>query len=158
MTTEGGGGHGTGEVVFLLDVNVLIALFDPGHLHHEAAHAWFGSVERRAWATCPLTQNGFVRILSNPAYAGRRTTVADAADRLRRFTEASNHRFWQDDVSLLDPRRVVAGKLTGHREITDAYLLALAVGRGGALATFDANVRTSAVVGVEERHLHVLGG
>ncbi|HSM07075.1 MAG TPA: TA system VapC family ribonuclease toxin [Longimicrobiales bacterium] len=144
------------ERVFLLDVNVLIALFDPGHLHHEAAHGWFASVEDRPWATCPLTQNGFVRILANPAYAGRRTTVADAADRLQRFTEASSHRFWEDDVSLLDPTRLVAAKLTGHREITDAYLLALAVGRGGALATFDTNVRGAAVVGAEERHLEVL--
>ncbi|MEJ2540513.1 MAG: PIN domain-containing protein [Gemmatimonadota bacterium] len=144
------------EAVFLLDVNVLIALFDPGHLHHEAAHAWFGSVERRAWATCPLTQNGFVRILSNPAYSGRRTTVVDAADRLRQFTEASNHQFWGDEVSLLDPTRVVVEKLTGHREITDAYLLALAVVRRGVLATFDANVRVAAVVGATDRHLHSL--
>ena len=78
--------------VALLDVNVLIALFDPGHLHHEAAHGWFASAEPRAWASCPLTENGFVRVLSNPGYPGRRTTVADAVGRLRRFTETSSHK------------------------------------------------------------------
>ncbi len=149
---------GDANRVFLLDVNVLIALFDPNHLHHDSAHAWFNSVGPRGWASCPLTQNGFVRVLSNPAYAGRRTTVADAAARLRRFMEASHHQFWSDHLSILDPTRVVADQLAGHREITDAYLLALAVDRHGALATFDAHVRLSAVVGAEAHHLEVLEG
>lgn len=142
--------------VFLLDVNLLIALFDPSHLHHEAAHAWFAASSRRRWATCPLTENGFVRVLSNPAYAGRRTTVADAVARLRRFAATPRHSFWEDDLSLLDPARVAPEKLTGHREITDAYLLALAVNRGGALATFDGHVRRSAVVGADGSHLEVV--
>jgi len=146
----------TGEPVYLLDVNVLIALFDPGHIHHDAAHEWFATLSGTGWATCPLTENGFARILSNPSYAGRRTTVADAVDRLRQFAGAEDHVFWPDDASLLDPTCVDTGKLTGHREITDAYLLALAVTHSGALATFDGSIRLSPVRGAEPRHLAVL--
>lgn len=142
--------------VHLLDVNVLIALFDPGHIHHGAAHEWFGLVGSAAWATCPLTENGFVRILSNPGYAGRRTTATDAVERLRIFTATEQHTFWPDNVSLLDDSRLHAPALHGHREITDAYLLALAVDRGGSLATFDTGIRPETVHGVEPAHLVVL--
>ena len=146
----------TGETVHLLDVNVLIALFDPGHIHHDDAHRWFALVGSTAWATCPLTENGFVRILSNPAYAGRRTTVADAAARLGQLTQGEGHVFWVDDASLLDASRFAPRELHGHREITDAYLLALAVSHSGALATFDGGIRLAAVVGAEPGHLAVL--
>jgi uncharacterized protein len=142
----------------LLDVNVLIALFDPAHLHHDAAHAWFEVEREGGWATCPLTENGFVRVLSNPAYPGRRTTVSDAVDRLARFTSTGHHTFWADDLSLLDRRVFSAHLLTGHREITDAYLLALAVRNGGRLATFDESVRTDAVLGADPGHVAVIGG
>ena len=138
------------------DVNVLIALFDPGHIHHDAAHDWFGSEGTRAWATCPLTENGFVRILSNPAYTGRRTTVGDAAERLRRFTRSDHHTFWSDEISLLDASRLDSRVLAGHREIADAYLLALAVAHSGVLATFDSGIRLRAAVGAESRHLVVI--
>lgn len=134
----------------LLDVNVLVALFDPEHIHHEAAHAWFAAVRDGGWATCPLVENGLLRVLSNPAYPGRRTTVADAVARLRRFTRSGYHTWWSDDVSLLDPSVVEPAHLSGHRELTDAYLLALAVRHRGALATFDRTVRTAAVPGSEQ--------
>ena len=140
----------------LLDVNVLVALFDPEHVHHEAAHTWFASALDSGWATCPLTENGLVRVLSNPGYPGRRTTVADAVDRLRRFTESGSHSCWSDDVSILDPTAVDASHLSGHREVTDTYLLALAVRHDGALATFDRTLRTPAVRGFEKSHLTVL--
>jgi toxin-antitoxin system PIN domain toxin len=143
--------------VHLLDVNVLIALFDPGHLHHERAHEWFASTGSAGWATCPVTENGFVRVLSNPAYPGRRTTVADAVDRLRRFTASEAHVFWAGTPSLLDPNAIRAEKLTGHREITDTWLLALAVENAGALATFDEGIRRGAVVGAEAAHVSVIG-
>jgi toxin-antitoxin system PIN domain toxin len=143
-------------MIHLLDVNVLVALFDPNHVHHEAAHAWFTSARGSGWSTCPLTENGLVRVLSTPAYPGRRTTVADAVDRLQRFTLSGNHTRWADDISLLDPAHVDAGHLSGHREVTDVYLLALAVHHGGALATFDRTLRTGAVLGAEEKHLVVL--
>jgi uncharacterized protein len=142
---------------YLLDVNVLLALFDPTHIHHDVAHEWFGSVESARWATCPITENGFVRVLSNPAYAGRRTTVADAVGRLDQFTKSEAHDFWGDDVSIRDVARVDRTQLTGHREITDAYLLALAVHNSGVFATFDRGVRVGAVAGAERRHLEVLG-
>ncbi len=142
--------------VYLPDVNVLVALFDPGHVHHDAAHGWFASVAGGAWATCPLTENGFVRVLSNPGYPGRRTTVADAAARLGQLTLSEHHGFWHDRVSILDPADFTTTDLTGHREITDAYLLGLAVEHDGALVTFDRGVRLTAVVGAEPRHLVVL--
>jgi toxin-antitoxin system PIN domain toxin len=140
----------------LLGVNVMVALFDPGHLHHEAAHRWFSRARASGWATCPLTENGLVRVLSNPSYPGRRTGVADAADRLRRFTGSKGHQRWNDDVSFLDPGRVDPTRLRGHREVTDAYLLALAVHHGGTLAAFDGGLRIEAVVGAEEGHLVVI--
>jgi uncharacterized protein len=140
----------------LLDVNVLLALFDPTHIHHDAAHDWFSVTGCRGWATCPLTENGFARVLSNPAYAGRRTTVGDALARLDQFTRHEEHVFWSDDISLRDRKRLDARRLSGHREITDAYLLALAVHNAGTLATFDRGVRVEAVVGAGSRHLDVL--
>lgn len=140
----------------LLDVNVLVALFDPTHLHHEVAHRWFGSVREAGWASCPVTENGFLRVLSNPAYPGRRTTVADAADRLRTFQASGGHEFWGDDVSLLDTSVAAVRHLAGHGEITEAYLLALAVHRGGTLATFDRNVRLAAVPGARTDHVAVV--
>lgn len=143
-------------MVHLLDVNVLVALFDPTHLHHEAAHRWFEGARDDGWATCPMTENGFLRVLSNPAYPGRRTTVADAADRLRAFQASGGHAFWPEDLSLLDHRVAAVRHLAGHREITDAYLLALAVHRGGRLATFDRNVRLAAVPGARMDHVAVV--
>ena len=140
----------------LLDVNVLVALFDPAHIHHEAAHGWFGTFGSAGWATCPLTENDLVRVISNPAYPGRRTTVADAIDRLRSFTESEAHAFWPDDVSLLQPRCVDGSYLAGHQEITDVYLLTLAVHHSGALATFDRKVRSQAVLGAGDEHLLVI--
>ena len=144
-------------MIHLLDVNVLVALFDPAHLHHDAAHGWFGAAREAGWATCPITQNGFLRVLSNPAYPGRRTTVADGADRLRRFLASGGHGFWPDDVSLVDAGLVEAVHLSGYREITDAYLLALAVRRRGCLATFDRGVRLTSVRGADASHVCLVG-
>jgi predicted nucleic acid-binding protein len=103
-----------------------------------------------------MTENGLARVVSNPAYPGRRTTVADAVDRLRRFTESNGHTHWPDDVSILHRGALDAGHLGGHREITDAYLLALAVHHRGALATFDRSIRTEMVPGCQARNLTVL--
>lgn len=140
----------------LLDVNVLVALFDPGHVHHDSAHDWFARECPSGWSTCPTTENGLVRVLANPAYPGRRTTVADAAHRLRRFTQSGHHGFWPDDISVLDPNRLDATRLAGHREVSDAYLLALAVHHGGALVTFDRGVRTAAIPGFTAANLVML--
>ena len=143
-------------MIHLLDVNLLVALFDPGHMHHEAAHRWFSGAREDGWATCPMTENGFVRVLSNPAYPGRRTRVADAVARLRRFSESGGHTHWPDDVSILQAEAFDPSHLAGHREVTDVYLLGLAVRHEGTFATFDRSVRTSAVSGFQTEHLKVL--
>ena len=133
----------------LLDVNVLIALFDPEHIHHDAAHAWFGGSARGSWATCPLTENGFVRIASNPNYPGRKTTVADAMQRLADFCDSDSHTFWPDSLSLRERDHFIARSIRGHRQITDVYLLSLAKHNGGVLATFDRSIPPSAIPGAD---------
>lgn len=140
----------------LLDVNVLVALFDPAHIHHDVAHDWFGACREGGWSTCPLTENGLIRVLSNPAYPGRRTTVADAGDRLKRLTDSGGHSFWPDHVSVLDDAVIERGRLSGHRQITDAYLLALAVANGGCVVTFDRGLPLRAVHGAWAEHVVVL--
>jgi uncharacterized protein len=143
-------------VVTLLDVNVLVALFDPAHVHHEAAHAWFGVNRRNRWGTCALTENAFVRILSNPAYPGARTTVEDAAARLRTFCTGRQHVFWIDSLSVREDRRFVWNHVQGHRQLTDVYLLALAVANEGRLATFDSAIPLRAVQRAEPKNLEVI--
>ena len=143
-------------MIALLDVNVLVALFDPAHLHHEAAHGWFGRNRGRRWATCPLTENALVRILSNASYPGRRTTVEDAASRLRTFCSDRQHVFWPDSVSLRDPGRFRWSRVKGHRQLTDVYLLALSVSNEGRLATFDSTISLKAVQGAVPQNLELL--
>jgi hypothetical protein len=139
--------------VALLDVNVLVALFDPDHVHHRRAHAWFAENRGSGWATCPLTENGSVRILSNPTYSGRQTTVGDAVARLAAFRASGDHEFWPDTVTLCEEGRFVFAHVSGHRQLTDVYLLALAVARGGRLATFDRRIRPIAVAGATAANL-----
>jgi uncharacterized protein len=140
----------------LLDVNVLVALFDAEHIHHEAAHQWFGDAGRGPWASCPLTENGLVRVISSAAYPGRRTTFADAVDRLRGFCESVEHVFWPDSISIRDGERFEPKSAQGHRQMTDIYLLALAVAHRGSLATFDRSIPRSAVRGASEKQLILL--
>lgn len=121
---------------FLLDVNVLVALMWPSHIHHEAALDWFDVHRSAGFRTCPLTQAGAVRILSNPRYSPDRVTVSDAQRSLGLFTSLPEHEFWPDDLSLTDAISM-AGGISGHQQITDAYLAALAMSKGGILATFD---------------------
>lgn len=141
----------------LLDVNVLIALFDPEHIHHDTSHTWFGGQGRGQWATCPTTENGLVRVVSNPAYPGRRTTVREAARLLTVFCQHPDHVFWHDSVTLRDAGEVRLASIQGHRQVTDAYLLALAVSNRGALATFDRSMPLSAVPKASAEHLVQLG-
>jgi toxin-antitoxin system PIN domain toxin len=142
--------------VALLDVNVLVALFDPNHIHHEVAHDWFGRNRRRGWATCPITINGCIRVLSNPAYPSFEATTGDVIAHLREFLETPGHHFWPDAVSLVEQRLFRANKIRGHRAITDTYLLGLAVENGGVLATFDQSISIEAVAGANRGHLAVI--
>lgn len=126
----------------LLDVNLLVALFDPDHVHHEAGHRWFRGQRPSGWATCPLTENGLVRVLSNPAYSPSAERPDQIAQRLASFRESGHHTFWPDDVSLCDSR--LFSLAVSHRQLTDVYLLGLAVRRGGFLATFDRSIALKA--------------
>jgi toxin-antitoxin system PIN domain toxin len=141
----------------LLDVNVLVALHDPAHPNHEDAHRWFGRTRRRGWATCPITVNGCVRVLSNPAYPTVAATPTEAASRLRALCAGPDHEFWSDSVSLLDEALFRPQAITGHQQITDIYLLGLAVRHGGRLATFDRSIPVKAVVGAGVAHLELIG-
>lgn len=144
---------GTEPVTALLDVNVLVALFDPDHVLHRAAHDWFARHRQRGWATCPLTENGLVRVLSNPSYSGRRTTVPDAVARLTAFRASGDHEFWPDTVTLCAEGSFAFAHVKGHQQLIDIYLLALAVERGGRLATFDRGIQPAAVPGATAESL-----
>lgn len=129
----------------LLDVNVLLALVDPTHVHHDAAHRWFAARGDEAWATCPITENGFVRVLSQPSYPNRPGDAPAVLAILRQLCAAERHQFWSDDVSL---REVVQpGAIVTHTQLTDVYLLGLAAHYGGRLATFDRRIPTTVVRG-----------
>ncbi len=142
--------------IALLDVSLLIALFDPDHVHHEAAHDWFADHESEGWATCPLTQNGFVRILANPRYPAEPWRPVDLLDHLRQFCAHKRHVLWTDSISLTDTRYFNIAVIRGHRQISDIYLLGLAKKMGGYLATFDAGIPLSAVVGTTRHSIAVI--
>jgi toxin-antitoxin system PIN domain toxin len=137
----------------LLDVNVLIALLDDAHVFSQRANEWIDAAPRRI-ATCPIVENGVIRIMSAPSYsATHRATPEQVAEGLRSLAEGLDHEFWPDEVSLLDETLVDFSRLHGHRQVTDAYLLSLAVRRGGALASFDTALPLTAVRGASKRHL-----
>jgi toxin-antitoxin system PIN domain toxin len=141
----------------LLDINVLIALLDAAHTFHQRAHQWWGANIKSGWASCPLTENGVVRIMSNPGYSQTlRLTPSDLISRLNLFAGQTDHQFWPDDVSLKDAAVFVAERMHSSRQLTDIYLLGLAVARGGRLATFDQSVPLSVVMGATDANLHVL--
>jgi len=139
----------------LLDVNVLIALLDADHLHHQRAAAWLAENIKSGWASCAITQNGCVRIMSQPGYPNALPAAA-VAQRLREATETEHHLFVPGDLSLLDTQHFDADHLLGHRQVTDAWLLGLAVWHGLRFVTFDANMSMRVVRGATLEHLVVL--
>jgi toxin-antitoxin system PIN domain toxin len=140
---------------FLLDVNVLIALIDPAHVQHDAAHEWFATRGQQAWATCPMTQNGVLRIVGHARYPNSPGTPAAVAGLMRGLLALPGHSFWPDDLSLLDDTRLDASRLLNSAQVTDSYLLALAVAHQGQLATFDRRLVVDAVRGGAEG-LHLI--
>jgi toxin-antitoxin system PIN domain toxin len=140
----------------LLDVNVLIALLDGGHLHHGLAMGWLEQHMDSGWASCPLTQNGCIRIMSQPAYPGA-LPVSQVAARLSEAAASPDHQFWPANVSLLDPGLFDWTRILGHRQVTDAYLLALAVRNGGRLVSLDRRIDSGVVKGAAADHLVVIG-
>jgi toxin-antitoxin system PIN domain toxin len=139
----------------LLDVNMLVGLSDAEHIHHDKALTWWNDNQGEGWATCPLTQNGFVRVISGSRYRHPQK-LADALAQLRGLLALPGHAFWLDDISLADLAVFDHRHILGSNQITDVYLLALAVKNGGRLVTLDQGVSLRAVRGAEERHLLVV--
>lgn len=140
----------------LFDVNAVIALLDPNHVFHETVHEWWGAHLSTGWASCPLTENGVLRVMSQPVYSAQiRLTPAIVSDALRQFRANTRHEFWPDSVSILDGK-VELGLVVGHRQLTDVYLLALATEHRARLVTFDSQVPLAAVPGARPENLVVL--
>jgi toxin-antitoxin system PIN domain toxin len=118
----------------LLDVNLLLALAWPNHIHHRVASIWYAHSARQS-STCPITQTGFVRISSNPAFTPAAVTPPQALDLLDRIVQLPGHGFWPDDLSL--PIAIAGSRILGHRQVVDLYLLKLAASHGGVFATLD---------------------
>ena|SRR5687767_501366 len=139
----------------LLDVNVLVALFDGNHSLHTPATRWFAEHGDSGWASCPITQNGCIRVMSQAGYPERMPVVA-LVERLRQATLHRAHEFWPDAASVLDEAVIDATRIHGPSQLTDVYLLALAVSRGGRLVTLDQAIPLAAVKGAQKKHLVVL--
>ncbi len=122
----------------LLDINILLALADSLHIHHKRSRGWFLSRERHAWATCPITENGFIRILGQAAYPGFQGGAEEARQVLESLASYPGHQFWSDELSILNTRLIP--KLLGSKHLTDLYLLALAVRNKGSFATLDQRI------------------
>ena len=139
----------------LFDVNALLGMFDPEHAFHLQVRAWWEANEESGWATCPITQSGFARIMSQPRYTNPAATM-DAVRLLAMGLEQPDHRFWPDDISIADECLFDHTFILGPNQITDVYLLGLAVRNDGRLVTFDRGLPSSAVRGAEPRHLVAL--
>ena len=127
-------------MIALLDVNVLIALAWSNHVHHEAAHAWFVQRSQSGWATCLLTEAGFVRVSCNPKAVQHKVTPNDAIALLEQLKRVGSHSFWPLDRSISELPGEIVDRLQGYRQITDAVLVAVAMQRAGEIATFDAGL------------------
>lgn len=140
----------------LLDINVLIALMDPDHAFHQRAHAWWAA-QPRAWASCPLTENGLLRIMAASGYSNNaRFTIQDIGQRLAHFANTTDHAFWPDSLTLRDTRHFRFAAMLSSRHLTDLYLLALAVDNQGCLITFDTHIPLSAVPTATTAQLQVI--
>jgi hypothetical protein len=133
-------------VTYLLDVNVLIALIDPANSHHATAQNWFGAVGSQSWATCPITQNGLIRVVGNPRYPNSPGNPKAVAELLAMFVSDPGHEFWAEDISLMDASKFDVGRLLTVGQVTDSYLLGLAIANGGQLATLDRRLMPDAVI------------
>ena len=141
-------------MTYLLDVNVLIALLDQDHVHHTLAQDWFRQRGISSWATCPITENGTIRILGHPRYPKGPGTPAAAAELLMGIRKVGGHNFWGDEISLLDRHQVRLEAIGTSAQVSDTYLLALAAHRQGVLATFDRRLNAAAAVhGADALHV-----
>lgn len=139
----------------LLDVNVIIALLDAGHFMHSAAHRWLRQEGEKGWATCPITQNGVLRIMAQPSYPNTQP-VARVAARLQEACSDPSHIFWPEEISLLKEGVIHWRSILGHRQVTDACLLATAVARGGRFVSFDRRINIAMVRAARPEQLCVI--
>ena len=130
---------------FLLDVNVLIALIDPAHVQHDLAHEWFSRAGRASFATCPMTENGLLRIVGHPKYPNSPGPPSAVIPSLATIRAHPGHRFWPDGFSMADNRYITSALLSSHSRVTDSYLLALAMANDGKLATLDQKLASEVV-------------
>jgi len=130
---------------YLLDVNVLIALVDPAHVQHEQAHAWFARTGKKSFATCPITENGLLRIVGHPKYPNSPGPPSEVMPALTAIRALPGHCFWAGKISIADESCISAACLSSHARVTDVYLLALAKSHGGRLATMDHRMATDAI-------------
>ena len=143
-------------MTYLLDVNVLIALVDPRHVFHETANVWFQREAVSSWATCPITENGLVRIVGNSRYRNPVGTPFEVIGTLKLLRDMSGHVFWPDTLSLADASVIDGSAITTPEQVRESYLLGLAVSNGGRLATFDRRLSPHAVIGGRDA-LHLIG-
>ena len=143
-------------MVALLDVNLLIALFDPDHVHHQVAHDWFDDQRPSGWATCPLTENGLIRVASSPSLFNPPHRPVDVIRQLRAFRDSGDHEFWPGAISISDQRVFAPEMIRGHKQVADIYLLGLAKTHNGALATLDQSVALASVKGATTKNLIVI--
>jgi len=144
-------------VTFLLDVNVLIVLIDPTRVGYDTAHEWFHEMGAGSWATCPLTENGVIRVVGHPKYPNSAGSTAAVAPFVARLRALPGHVFWKDDLSLIGSDLVNVDQIKTPGQVTDTYLLALAVANKGQLATLDRRLSTRAVRRGKAA-LHTIGG
>lgn len=128
--------------VHLLDINVLVSLMWPAHENHDRAQEWFLKYSKIGWATCPLTQAGCIRILSNPSFSSDAVTPQEAIKMLATNLEHPAHQFWPDDLGFAEAAQPIQKQIGGHQQITDAYLVGLALQRKAKLATMDRGIAT----------------
>lgn len=145
-------------MIGLPDVNVLVALAWPNHVHHQAARQWFDDHHRDGWATCPLTESGFVRVSANRRVMPIATTPPQAIRLLSEMTGLEGHTFWTDETSIARSRWIAAEMLVGHGQVTDAHILAVTLSHGGRLVTFDGGIAEILPAGASKDVLLVLKG
>ncbi len=139
----------------LLDINVLLALLDRDHIQHEQGRRWFQQQVHHGWASCAVTQNGFIRILSQPSYPGPVATL-QATRLLATATSTVHHEYWGSEVSILDETIFNHSRIHGPRQLTDVYLLGLAAHHCGRLVTFDRTIALASVRTASPNNLVVL--
>lgn len=132
-------------MIYLLDINILIALCDEAHEFHGRAWTWFEPRQSEGWATCPISENGFLRIFGNPAYPTGPASIGEARKFLAQMRSSQGHRFWPDDISIADLALFNLSNRVTSRQVTDIYLLGLACRKSGKFATFDQRVETHVI-------------